>query len=61
MKLLRTKIWCWWDIMLLKWCCIFLGMVAGAYFNEVVMQYAWVILAVALLLAIRPAVVYFKE
>lgn len=61
MKLLRTKIWRWWDIGLLKWCCILLGMVAGAYFNDVVMKYVWVILAAALLLAIRPVIVYFKE
>lgn len=61
MKLLRTKIWRWCDIGLLKWCCILLGMVAGAYFNDVVMKYVWVILAAALLLAIRPVIVYFKE
>ncbi len=61
MKLLRTKIWNWWDIALLKWCCILLGMIAGAYFNEVVKQYVWMFAVVAILLAIRPAITYFRD
>jgi hypothetical protein len=46
---------------LLKWCCVLFGAVAGAYFHEVVMQYVWVILVAAILLAVRPAIAYWKD
>jgi len=61
MKLLRTKTWCWCDIALLKWSVLFFGMIVGAYFHDFVMQYVWVILVAAVLLAIRPTIAYFKE
>ena len=61
MKLLRTKIWSWFDIGLLKVCVLLIGMIVGAYFHDVVMQYVWVILIAAILLAIRPTVAYFKD
>jgi len=61
MKLLRTKIWNWWDVGLLKWCCLLYGIAAGAYFHEVVMPYVWLILVVAVLLTIRPAIAYWKD
>ncbi|MBK5273979.1 MAG: hypothetical protein JJE30_02855 [Desulfuromonadales bacterium] len=61
MKLLRTKTWNWWDISLLKWCCLMYGMIVGAYFHEYVMQYVWVVLVAAMILTIRPAIAYFKD
>ena len=61
MKLLRTKIWNWWDISLLKWSCFLLGIAAGTYFHESLLQYVWVILFAAVLLTIRPAIAYFKD
>jgi len=61
MKLLRTKIWNWWDISILKWCCFLFGMAAGAYFHEYVLPCVWVILVAAALLAIRPSIAYFKD
>jgi hypothetical protein len=61
MKLLKTKIWNWWDISLLKWCCLFFGMIAGAFLKDFVMQYVWAILAAAVLLAVRPAIAYFRD
>ena len=60
MKLLRTTIWNWWDIALLKWGCLLYGIVVGAYFHEYVMPYAWVVLVAAILLTIRPAIAYWK-
>ena len=61
MKLLRTKEWYWWDIGLLKWSCILLGIIAGAYLADIVKgNVAWFIL-VAILFAIRPAIAYFNE
>ena len=61
MKLLRTKIWSWCDIWLLKLSVLLFGMIVGAYFHDFVMQYVWVILIAAVLLAIRPIIAYYKE
>jgi len=61
MNLLRTKVWKWWDVWLLKWCAFLFGIAAGAYFHEYVVPYVWVILVAAVLLAIRPAVTYWRD
>jgi hypothetical protein len=61
MKLLRTKIWNWWDAWMLKWSAFLFGIAAGAYFHKVLLQYAWLILVVAILLAIRPTIAYLKD
>jgi len=61
MKLLKTKVWHWRDIALLKWCAFLFGIAVGAYFHQCVVQYAWVIIIAALLLALRPAAAYWKD
>jgi hypothetical protein len=61
MRLLRTKIWNWWDIWLLKWCAFLFGIAVGAYFHEILVKYVWIILVAAALLAIRPSIAYFKD
>ena len=61
MKLLKTKIWSWWDVGLLKLGVLLFGMIAGAYFHDFVMQYVRVILIAAVLLVIIPAIAYFKD
>lgn len=61
MKPLKTKIWGWYDIGLLKWSVLLFGVVVVAYLHEYVMPYVGVILAAAILLAVRPAIVYWKE
>lgn len=61
MKLLISKVWNWWDIALLKWCCLLYGVAVGAYFHVVVMQYVGWVLVAAILLTIRPAIAYWKE
>jgi len=61
MKLLRTKTWYWWDAWLLKWSAFLFGIAAGAFFHEVLNQYVWIILAVAVLLAIKPSIAYFRD
>ena len=61
MKLLRTKVWRWCDISLLKWCCFLFGMVAGAYIADIVKgNVLWFLLAIVLF-AIRPTIAYFKD
>ncbi len=59
MKLLRTKIWRWQEIVMLKWCCILVGMIAGAYLAKFVTRSVWGFALAAALLAVGPAVRYF--
>jgi len=61
MKLLKSKVWHWRDIWLLKWSAFLFGIAAGAYFHQCVIKYTWVIIIVALLLALRPAAAYWKD
>ncbi|MEA5115675.1 MAG: hypothetical protein VB050_16785 [Geobacteraceae bacterium] len=61
MKLLRTKIWNWWDAWLLKWSAFLFGIAAGAYFHEFLAKYVLMILVVAVVLAIKPSIAYFKD
>lgn len=61
MKLLRTKIWPWMDVWMLKWSAFLFGIAVGAYFHEYMMPFAWVILVAAVLLAIRPSIRYFGD
>ena len=61
MKLLRTKMWNWWDVWMLKWSAFLFGIATGAFFHEVLLKYAWFILVVAIFLAIRPTIAYFKD
>lgn len=61
MRLFITKIWNWRDVWLLKWCAFLFGIAAGAYFHDYVIKYVLVIVVAAILLAIRPAIEYWKE
>jgi hypothetical protein len=61
MRLLITKVWNWWDISLLKWCCLMYGIAIGAYFSRCILPYIWYVLAAAVLLTIRPAIAYWKK
>lgn len=59
MKLFRTKKWPWIAIGSLKWCCILLGMIAGAYLSEFTKSHVWYFAIAAVLLMIKPMVTYF--
>jgi hypothetical protein len=61
MKLFRTKVWWWFDIGLVKWSAILIGMVAGAFLADFVMQYVWVFIFAAIAFAIRPTFKYFDD
>ncbi len=61
MRLLRNKVWNWWDVSLLKWSCLFFGVAIGSYLADVVRPYWWVFLLLAIVFAIRPAISYFKD
>lgn len=60
MQLLRTKVWAWPDIVLLKWCCLLVGAIVGAYCAQAVRQHAAGLALLALLLGIRPARAYWR-
>ena len=61
MRVLRTKVWWWLDIWLLKWCAFLFGMIAGAYLSDFVKQYVWIFALMAILLAIRAAISYWGD
>jgi len=61
MKLFRAKVWSVIDIGLLKWSCILVGMIAGAYLADFTKRNLWLIAAAALLMAIKPTVSYFRD
>lgn len=61
MTFLKTSVWNWWDVVVLKWCCLFFGMLVGAFFHEFVMEYFWIILLAAFILAIKSSFVYWKD
>ncbi len=61
MKLFRTKVWWWFDIGLVKWSAILIGMVAGAFLADFVRQYVWVFIFAAIAFAIRPTFKYFDD
>lgn len=49
------------EVGLIKWSCILFGMVAGAYLADFVLRYVWLFVIVAVLLAVKPIISYFKE
>ena len=53
--------WSWVDIMLLKWSVLLIGMIAGGYLANFVKRYVWLLLAIAVILAVRPAIAYFEN
>ncbi len=61
MNLFRDKKYSVLDIGLIKWSCILFGMVVGAYFSGFILRYVWLFIIVAVILAIKPVVTYFKE
>ena len=61
MKLFRDKKYSVIDIGLIKWSFILFGMVLGAYFSEFTLRYIWLFIIVAVILAIKPVVTYFRE
>jgi hypothetical protein len=59
MGLLKTMIWSWQDIWILKWCAFVFGMIAGAYLSDFIKEYVWLFALVGILLMVRPALRYF--
>ncbi len=60
MRLFRTKVWSVLDIGLLKWSCIVIGMIVGSYLAAFTRRHVWIFVIAAMLLAIKPAISYFR-
>jgi putative Mn2+ efflux pump MntP len=60
MKIFKSKVWSVVDIGLLKWCCILLGMIIGAYLADFTKRYVWLIAGLAFLMGIKPTISYFR-
>jgi hypothetical protein len=61
MRLLRSKIWSPVDIACLKWCCLLLGMIAGAHLPEYTKEHVGQFFIGAALLAVKPTISYFSN
>ncbi len=61
MKLLRTKVWPWADVWMLKWSAFLFGIIVGSYFPDFFRKYVVIALVLAILLAIRPTMTYFSN
>ena len=61
MKFFRTTTWSPFDLASLKWCAFLFGMVVGALFSDFTLWNVLVILLLAIVLAIRPCIVYFRD
>jgi len=61
MNLFKDKKYSVIELGLIKWSCILFGMIAGAYFSDFTLRYVWIFIIIAVILAIKPAVSYFKE
>jgi hypothetical protein len=61
MKLFRTRSWTPLAVGSLKWCCILIGMIAGAYLSEFTKSHVWLFAIAAVLLMIKPMITYFGK
>jgi hypothetical protein len=59
MRLFRTKVWSVLDIGLLKWSCVLIGMIIGAYLAAFTKRHVMVFVLASIMLAIKPALSYF--
>jgi len=61
MKLLKSKMWHWLDVGLLKISCTLFGITIGAYIPDFTKRYVWVFLLAAVLFAINPTISYLRN
>lgn len=59
MSIFKTKTLRWWQVSLLKICCLAFGIAAGAYWAPFFLPYLWPILIVGIVLALYLAFVWF--
>jgi len=55
------RVWTNVDLGLLKWSCIFFGMIVGAYLSDIVKGYLWIFIIATVALAVKPTIYYWKR
>lgn len=50
-----------WDIGCIKWASILFGIIIGAYIADFTKRYIWILIILAVILAIKPIVKFFKK
>jgi hypothetical protein len=61
MKLFRTRKWSPLAVVSLKWCCVLIGMIAGAYLADFTKSHVWFFAVASVLLMIKPITTYFGK
>ena len=61
MGLMKSRVWPYWQIGVLKWTSILIGMLIGATWSGFVKNFAWIILALAVLGSAQVIVFYFSK
>jgi hypothetical protein len=61
MTLFRTKLWSVLDTAKLEWSSVLVGMLAGVLFSSITKWVVRLVALLAILLAIKPAIDYFKD
>lgn len=61
MKFWKAKVWAPIDIVCLKWSTFLVGVVVGAWLQEWANPYRWWLLLVAVVLAIKPTLSYYRD
>ena len=59
MSLLKSKVWPFGDIVVLKLYCLVVGIIIGAHIAPAVKSYLWLFILVAILLVVRLFYFYF--
>lgn len=61
MNLLKTTTWTWWQIGLLKWSVLLVGISLGAYWSDFFLPYAGLCLVAGLALGMYIAYLWLKQ
>lgn len=61
MNIFKSTQFTWWQLGMLKWAVLFIGVAIGATWSEVFVRLNIILLVIGLLLSIYPAMVWFRD
>ncbi len=61
MNIFKSTQFTWWQLGMLKWAVLFIGVAIGATWSEVFVRFNIILLVIGLLLSIYPAMVWFRD
>lgn len=61
MNFLKPRVWTAGELICLKWSAFLAGGVAGAYLAAFVKAWVWLFVAAVVVLAVKPAVAFFRK